>query len=136
MPYVRRIPDSLSGKVPLKYVTGAEVARDIVIDYSTVSTDTWGRRLLVKGEVLCRITASGKYGPYSVAASDGRQTVSAPSGTTIQTVIANEDADVQLGHKGIGGWYRNCVFDYSELTRHDAGLTSLRTAFPTCTFDD
>jgi len=136
MPFVRRITDSIDGKAPLKYVSGAEVAKDVVIDYSTVSTDTWGRRLVVKGEVLCRITASGKYGPYSTSASDGRQTISAPSSGTIQTVVAAEDADVQLGNKGIGGWYHNCVFDYSELTRHSAGRSSLEDAFPTSTFDD
>jgi len=136
MPYARRISDSISGKAPLKYVTGAEVSKDVVIDYSTVSTDTWGRRLIVKGEVLCRITASGKYGPYSTSASDGRQTVSAPASGVIQTVVANEDADVQLGNKGIGGWYHNCVFDYSELTKHSVGRSSLEDALPTCTFDD
>jgi len=48
---------------------------------------------------------------------------------------------VRLGDGAVGGWYHNCVFDKSNLTLHffgtgATGLTTLRTAFPTCEFDD
>ncbi len=42
------------------------------IDYTTVPVDANGHRTLRKGQVLGRITASGKYGPYDNAAADGR----------------------------------------------------------------
>lgn len=33
-----------------------------------------GEKALRYGQVLCKVTATGKYGPYDFAASDGRQT--------------------------------------------------------------
>lgn len=136
MAHVTRITDTVSGKQPLKFHTGAEVAKSVVVDNDAITADTYGRKLVVKGELLTKITATGLYGPYSRTAVDGRATIAL--GTA---VIANEDADVQLGDKAIGGYYHNCVFDASECTLHKiAGhadpLATLRTAFPTCTWDD
>ncbi len=129
------IRDDIGTSSPLKKQTGAEVARSVVIDYNTVSADGYGRKLVVEGELLCEITASGKYGPYDRTATDGRASIS-----RLAAVIANERADVRLGDGAVGGWYHNCVFDKSNLTLHfgtgATGLTTLRTAFPTCEFDD
>jgi hypothetical protein len=63
-------------------------AGGITLDWATVaaqaSTDaTWEENVVLKvgkkgqryGQVVCRITASGKFGPYDPAASDGRQTL-------------------------------------------------------------
>ncbi len=137
MPFISRISDTISGKAPLKYATGAEVVKDVVVDYSVVTADSYGRKLVVKGEVLTRITATGKFGPYDATAEDGRATVAAPTDAgVISTVISAEDADVQLGDHALGGYYHNCVFDYSELTRHSATRAGLKAALPTCTLDD
>ena len=46
----------------------------MTIDYSTVPLDADGNRILNKGTAMGRIDASGKYGPYSNSAVDGRAT--------------------------------------------------------------
>lgn len=140
MPYFARRSDSLHGDVPLKYVTGAEVRMDIVVDYTTITANSDGQRLVDKGELLCRITATDKFGPYDASESDGRQTVSAPADGEVQTVVAGEQRYVTLGDGIVGGYYHNCVFDLSEV--EDAseasgiGTADLVAAFPTCIFDD
>lgn len=72
-------------------------AEGVTVDWSTVTalgSDTTyndgttfktGVKVLRYGQVLCRITASGKYGPYLSTASDGRQTL-----TRGQCVIVNQ----------------------------------------------
>lgn len=45
----------------------------MTIDYTTV-TAVNGQRILRGGTAMGKITTSGKYGPYSDAATDGRQT--------------------------------------------------------------
>jgi len=45
----------------------------ITLDATLVGADANGNKILKKGTCLGRITATGKYGPYSNAAGDGRQ---------------------------------------------------------------
>lgn len=71
----------------------------VTIDWSTVTAATSdttlpdgnvipsGGKGMVFGTILCRISASDKYGPYNSGASDGRQTV-----TRGQCYILNESA--------------------------------------------
>lgn len=124
---------------PLKYHTGAEVAKTITIYSSTVSLDSDSRRLIDAGELLVKITSgtgADKYGPYSKTATDGRGSVSENA-----AAFAVAGHDVTLGDKAIGGWFAMCVFDKSELTMngcslHGSPLTTLKTAFPQCSFED
>lgn len=125
---------------PLKYQTGAEVGETLVLDHSAVPMDAYGRRLLREGTLLCKITASGKYGPYDPDASDGRETVARGS-----AYVLWGSHDVVLGDVAVGGLFQNCVFDTSELSigvdRHglytkDTLSGTIIAAFPTCTFDD
>jgi len=125
--------ETLAIKQPLKYLTGAEVADTVVVDYTTVSADGLGRRIIIPGELFTKITASGKYGPYDGAETDGREAIE-----QLSAVIMNEGDNVELGDKALGGWYHNCVFDVSELDLFAASLndTPLRDAFPKCVRDD
>jgi len=124
---------------PLKYQHGDEKAHSKVIYSSVVTLDDDSRRLVARGEVLCEITSgsgSGKYGPYSKTAADGRQPLARN-----YAVVATKGVDVTLGDRPVGGWFADCVFDMSEMTfngisTHGTSLTSLRTAFPQCIFDD
>jgi hypothetical protein len=121
---------------PLKYVAGDEKAETVVVDNTYVTADTKSRKLIAGGTLLCKITASGLYGPYSKSASDGRQTLAEGS-----AVITWRGHDVTLGDKAVEGLFADCVFDLSELTlggvsKHGASLTSLKAAFPQCTFSD
>jgi len=121
---------------PLKYVVGDEKAKTVVVDNDTVTADAKSRKRVTGGSLLCKITASGLYGPYSKTATDGRQTLADGS-----AVITRRGLDVTLGDRAIAGLFADCVFDKSALTLsgvslHGASLTSLKAAFPQCTFDD
>ena len=124
---------------PLKYQTGAEVAKTAVVYASTVALDDDSRRLIPGGSLLCKITSGlgeDKWGPYAKTASDGRESVALDN-----AVIAWRGYDVTLMDKPIEGLFANCVFDKSELTTngvslHGTSLTSLKNAFPNSIFDD
>jgi hypothetical protein len=138
MPWPHVESDTFKRRRPLKYQTGAEVAETVVLDYSVVSQDSSGRRLVNDGTLLTKITASGKYGPYDGSATDGRQTVTRGS-----AYVLWGGCDVALGDKAVAGLFQNCVFDASELTIGGEGRytqstvpSALTDAFPTCTFDD
>lgn len=122
-------------KVPLKYEVGDEKAKDIVIDYTTVSL-TGSRRILPAGSLVTKISASGKYGPYDKTETDGRESVAEGSAFFTRSAV-----DATLMDQATGGWFFDCVFDKSELTMnglslHGTSLTTLVAAFPQCTFDD
>lgn len=80
----------------------------VTIDWATVTAEVSARTLsdgtvipagqkgLELGTVLARITASGRYGPYNSAASDGRQTL-----TRGQCFVLNESV-LELGADGTG----------------------------------
>lgn len=121
---------------PLKYVSGDEKPKTVVVDRTTVTADSDGRRRLTGGTLLTKITASGKYGPYLKTASDGRQTISENS-----AVVLWRGEDFTLGNKSVGGLFADCVFDISELTlggvsQHGTPWSTLTAAFPQCVFDD
>lgn len=50
-----------------------------------------GQKYLRFGQVMCRITASGKFGPYDPAASDGRQTIARGDAFLINQTIINQN---------------------------------------------
>lgn len=138
MPWPHVEKDTFKRRRPLKYQTGAEVSETLVVDYSVVTQDSTGRRLINDGTLMTKITASEKYGPYDSNASDGRQTIARGS-----AYILWGGCDVALGDKEVAGLFHNCVFDTSELTIVAEGRYTKSTvpsavtdAFPTCTFDD
>jgi len=124
---------------PLKFVVGDERAKSVVLYASTVALDDDSRRIVAGGSLLCKITSgtgADKYGPYLKTASDGRQTLA-----ELSAVVTWRGHEVTLGDKAVEGLFADCVFDKSELTlggvsTHGASLTSLKAAFPQCTFDD
>jgi hypothetical protein len=81
--------EHLRASTPLQVLAGGEAqwkAVGATIDWSTVVAVTGspvtlpdgtvvpvGRKYLRLGQVMCRITATGKFGPYDFAAADGRQ---------------------------------------------------------------
>ena len=140
MPWPHVEKDTFKRRKPLKYQTGAEVAETLVMDYSVVTQDSDGRRLVNDGTLLTKITASSKYGPYDSNATDGRATLSRGSAYFLWGGV-----DVALGDKAVAGLFQNCVFDTGELTvgpdgygRYEKATVpdALANAFPTCTFDD
>jgi len=131
--------NSWANKSPLKSSHGNERAKTVVIASSTVTDDSKNRKRLSPGTFLVKITSgdqADRYGPYLKTASDGRESPAA--GGVIFTVEAH---DVTLGDRAAAGYYAQCVFDMSELSPsgaslHGATLTSLKSYFPACVFDD
>jgi hypothetical protein len=139
MSWPYRVANTQNRPRPLKSQSGDEKAKSIVLYSSVVELNTNSQRIVNGGTLLCKITSGlgvDKYGPYLKTASDGRQTVAELS------AFFNElGHDVTLGDKGVEGLFADCVFDKSELAMgglslHGASLTTLKAAFPQCTFDD
>jgi hypothetical protein len=66
-------PEWKVGGITLDWATVTAVGSDTTLADGTVVLN--GQKGLEFGTVLCKITASGKYGPYASGASDGRQTL-------------------------------------------------------------
>lgn len=62
-----------TGGITMDWATVATVGADTTLGDGTVIPN--GQKGIEYGTVLCRITASGKYGPYNSGATDGRQTL-------------------------------------------------------------
>jgi hypothetical protein len=91
-------------------------AGGITVDWATVaaqaSTDaTWEENVVLKvgkkgmryGQVVTLITASGKYGPYDPAASDGRQTLTRGSCFILNKSVLEEERMSDHPHAIYGG---------------------------------
>ncbi len=60
----------------------------VTIDASLVPADpaNYNRKIVKAGTLLTRVTATGKVGVYSAAATDGRQTITPDSGYLMESV--------------------------------------------------
>jgi hypothetical protein len=88
-------PDWKTGGITIDWTTVVAVGSDTTLPDGNVIPA--GQKGLALGQVLCVITASGKYGPYLSGATDGRQTL-----TQDQAWILNESV-LQLGPGNTGG---------------------------------
>jgi hypothetical protein len=50
-----------------------------------------GDKMLRYGQLITRITASGKYGPYDPAAADGRQTLTKGAAFVVEKTVVEKD---------------------------------------------
>jgi hypothetical protein len=80
-----------------------------------------GHGVVVKGTVLGKVTASGKYVPYLSTNTDGSQTADC---------ILDNDTDTTNADAGASAWIAG-VFTSSALTGLDAGA---KTALKLCYF--
>lgn len=136
-----------------KYKTGG-----ITIDWTTVaapgslqtlpdnSTIQAGNKFLRYGQVLTKITASGKYGPYDPAAADGRQTLARGNAFIADETILQypgESAAVSGAVDQVGGvieggecWIDRVLQSGVGAASLAAGptLANLETTFPRCSW--
>jgi hypothetical protein len=110
-----------------------EVSESIVIDDSTV-TAVNGKKIVAKGSLLCRITATGAYGPYASGATDGRQTPGTGGVIPPLSVICSATVDVTNGPEAIGGYFAGCDFETANLTLFGLAAATAKAAFPACRF--
>jgi hypothetical protein len=111
-----------------------EVSESIVIDPATVTADASGHKIVAKGSLLCRITATGAYGPYASGASDGRQTPGTGGVIPPLSVICSASVDVTNGPEAIGGYFAGCDFETANLTLFGLATATAKAAFPNCRF--
>lgn len=83
-----------SGSITIDWTTIAAVSGSNLVLAADQLTVPIGQKVLVFGQVMSEITASGLYGPYDPAASDGRQTltrgkVGLLNMTVLQTGVLN-----------------------------------------------
>jgi hypothetical protein len=77
-----------SGGITIDWATVTAVGSDTTLADGNVIKN--GQKGLVFGMVLCKITASGLYGPYNSGAADGRQTLARGDCWVLnQTVLQN-----------------------------------------------
>jgi hypothetical protein len=68
----------------------------ITIDKNLITPDANGDRIVKNGTVLAKVTATGKYGPYDNAATDGRE-VEAETGVLVNGGVNARNGDVITG---------------------------------------
>lgn len=90
--------DPLSGQINVLASQHMAVkAVGVTVDAATVTADSKGHKYLLNGTILSKIDASGKYGPYDAAATDGRQSIGDTDGIIIHGGIDLKDGDVITG---------------------------------------
>jgi len=87
------------GSVTIDWSTVAAVSGSDLVLVGDQVTVPIGQKVLVAGQVMVEITASGLYGPYDTAAADGRQTMIAGKvGILNMTIIQNGVLGVTAGN--------------------------------------
>lgn len=97
-----------------------------------------GDSYLRYGQVICRITASGKYGPYDPAAVDGRQTLARGQCWLVNRTVVSNDPKSDYPEVIDGGvvWFDRLIQSGTGAHSLAAGptLAELVAAFPTLTW--
>lgn len=89
--------DKLSGHINVLASEHMAVkSTGITLDHTLFPADAGGDRICVNGQVLAKITATGKYGPYDDAATDGRE-IEANVGVLINGGVNCRNGDVITG---------------------------------------
>src|SRR5262245_57672953 len=91
-------PEYKSGGITVDWSTVTAATTDTTLGDGTVVPS--GQRGIEYGTVMCRITASDKYGPYNSGASDGRQTLTRGECFILDETVLQHGA---LGIPGLAG---------------------------------
>jgi len=84
-------PEMKSGGVTIDWSTVTAVSGSAVTLLDGVTVEI-GQKYLAAGQVITKITASGKYGPYDVSpVSDGRQTLAKGRCFIVARTVINDD---------------------------------------------
>jgi hypothetical protein len=129
-------PKVKAGGITIDWSTVAAVAgADVVLNDGTVIPI--GFKFLRYGQVVMRITASGKFGPWDIAAADGRQLLTAVEGDAFflnRTVLELDPAGDYGGVACYGGLAYKSRLIQSGVAAHTlaAGptLAELLAMFP------
>ena len=127
--------------------SGSKPVGGITVDWSTVAavsgsdavlndgvTVKVGSKYLRYGQLLTKITASGKYGPYDPAAADGRQTLARGSAWLVNRTVVDNDPKGDYPEVIDGGtvWFSRLIQVGTGTASLAAGptLANLEATFP------
>lgn len=132
-------PDNKLGGVTIDWSTVAAVTGSPVTVNDGVNVPV-GSSYLRYGQVICEITASGKYGPYDPAAADGRQTLARGKCYIVNRTVINNDPRGDYPEAIDGGIVWQARLIQSGVGAHSlaAGptLAELEAAFPRIRYAD
>jgi hypothetical protein len=112
----------------LKYPTGFEAIKNVVIDATTLTINDDDRYVLESGTVLSKINASTKVKP---APSSGLATADVVGILAYTIEFFGDEAD----HTVPGAaFFWNCIFDTSKLISYTNNAANIKTAMPSCDF--
>lgn len=128
------VPRYKTGGITIDWATVTAVSGDTTIDGDgRIVLD--GQKYLRYGTVLCKITASGKYGPYKSDAADGRQTLTRGFCFILDKTVIKEQ-DLHSDHPGevfdgcSGAVYMDRIASDLEGPADNPAKSSILTAFP------
>lgn len=119
------VPQRPVGGITLDWSTVTAVGSETTLPSGRVIPA--GEKYLPAGRVLCRITASGKYGPYDSGAADGRQNLNRSECFILEEELVK--SDLMSDHPPVldGGYvYRTRVVGVSN----NPSEANCETAFP------
>lgn len=113
----------------LKYATGMEAVKNLVIDATTVVANGDGRYVLEAGTVISKIVASSKVKP---APSSGLATADVV-GILSRTIEFFGNADDSYDEPG-SAFFHGCIFDTAQLVNYASNAANVKAALTTCLF--
>lgn len=120
------------GGTVIDWATVAAVSGSAVTLADGVVADV-GSKYLRYGQVLCKITASGEYGPYDPAAADGRELLNRGDCYVLEQTVVNDDPQASTPPVLYGGdLFKARVLATSGAASLAAGptWTNFNAAFP------
>jgi hypothetical protein len=125
-------PDWKVGGITIDWSTVTATVADVTLaDGRIVKT---GDKYLRYGKVLCRITASGKFGPYEALAADGREDLIPGECFILNKTVVLSDPGSDHPAVFDGGWvWSERITDIADVGDHqeaNPAIADLRTAFP------
>jgi hypothetical protein len=126
-------PLAKTGGVTLDWTTFAAASGSDTTLYDNFVVPA-GVQVCKTGQVICRITASGKFGPYDPAAADGRQTLARGDCFVVNRAVRSDDPRSDHPEAIYGGrvWPSRIVQSGTGTHTLAAGptLAELLAAFP------
>lgn len=131
MPWRKQRVATFYDKEILKYFTGGEVTRNIVIDGTTVAVGADGRYVLEAGTVMSKIASSSKVKP---APATGLLQADV-HGILTHTLEFYYPPEAGVTDEPAAVYFFDAIFDTTKLVNYSANAAAVIAALPHCKFE-
>lgn len=131
MAWRKRRTATFRDKEILKYPTGLEATKNIVIDSTTVTASADSRYILEAGTVICKIAASTK---VRAAAASGELQADIV-GILTHTVEFFYPTEANVTDEPAAVFFHSAIFDTTKLVNYSSNAAAVKGALPTCLFE-